>query len=299
MKKITSLFIIGISALAGILFANISALASNSDIINISEIILDNSDPERCDARVGEQGQRSGFPCERFRLARGTVTGIEAFVAEFSFNDGTKIKFLVVNNNNAETVEENGEIFTRYPALMKIVEVPGEESWTENESVTGCRISEDYSQILCVSSNGIYLYEGNAISSTAVNSNSATANSGNVRQYTFNTRSHVNTGVSVNPGDVVTIQASGTIRFGLFAGSGGPRGIIFNPEYNYFIDIPHGQLIGRVKAFGMPEFDGWFSVAEGTRFVVPNQGILEFAVNDNRPSDNAGAFQIEVTIESQ
>ncbi len=78
-------------------------------------------------------------------------------------------------------------------------------------------------------------------------------NAGNSNQYVLNTNSHVNTGVSVNTGDVIKIQASGIIRFGFFTGSGGPRGIIFNPEYNYFIDVPHGQLMVRVRQFGMQD----------------------------------------------
>jgi hypothetical protein len=151
-------------------------------------------------------------------------------------------------------------------------------------------------QTYALTEYGIEPPQANA--SRATNGNSPTNASRGVNRYEFSTNSHVNTGISVNPGDVVSIRGSGTIRFGLFAGSGGPNGITFNPQYNYFVDIPHGQLIGRVKEFGMGDFAGWFSVAGGTEFVVQGQGVLEFAVNDNQPSDNAGSFLIEVTIES-
>lgn len=118
----------------------------------------------------------------------------------------------------------------------------------------------------------------------------------NNNQYVFNTNSHINTGISVNPGDKIKITASGRIVFGFFAGSGGPRGIIFNPDYNYFVDIPHGHLIGRIRLFGMQDLDGWFPVGEGREIVVNKAGVLEFAVNDNKPGDNTGNFRIEVTI---
>jgi hypothetical protein len=114
----------------------------------------------------------------------------------------------------------------------------------------------------------------------------------------FYTNSFVETSISVNPGDKIKVQATGTIRFGLFAGSGGPEGIIFNPDYNYFVNIPHGQLIGRIRQFEMQDFDGWFSIGEGREFVVRKSGILELAVNDNQPVDNAGEFRVEVTINS-
>jgi hypothetical protein len=55
--------------------------------------------------------------------------------------------------------------------------------------------------------------------------------------------------------------------------------------------------MGRVRTFGMAEMAGWFPVGQGREFVVQNQGTLEFAVNDSRPQDNAGQFQIDVVID--
>jgi len=117
------------------------------------------------------------------------------------------------------------------------------------------------------------------------------------KQYVFQTNSHVNTGISVNPGDKISVRASGSIRFGFFAGSGGPEGILFNPDYNYFINVLHGQLMVRVRQFGMQDLDGWVAIGQGWDFVVKAPGVLEFAVNDNQPGDNRGRFQIEVTID--
>jgi hypothetical protein len=116
-------------------------------------------------------------------------------------------------------------------------------------------------------------------------------------QYVFNTNSYVNTNLSVNPGDKIRVEASGTVRFGAFVGSGGPRGIVISPQYNYFTNVPHGQLIGRIKQSGATDLEGWFPIAEGREFVARSPGVLEFAVNDNRPRDNSGSFRIQVTIE--
>jgi len=60
----------------------------------------------------------------------------------------------------------------------------------------------------------------------------------------------------------------------------------------------YGQLMGRIRRFGMPELDGWFPIGEGGELVVKTQGVLEFAVNHNKPGDNSGSFQIEVTVVS-
>ncbi len=114
----------------------------------------------------------------------------------------------------------------------------------------------------------------------------------------FQTNSRITTNLSVEPGDRVEIKASGSIRFGFFAGSGGPRGISFNPNFNYFKEIPHGQLIGRIKQAGMEDWDEWFVIAEGKEFTAQESGILEFAVNDTHPKDNVGKFRIEVIIDS-
>lgn len=141
---------------------------------------------------------------------------------------------------------------------------------------------------------GAYMYED--LKAPVLKQSSQTS-AANGKNYAFQTNSHVNTGISVNPGDKIRVQAGGRIRFGFFAGSGGPKGILFNPEYNYFVDMPHGQLMGRIKQFGAQDLDGWFPIGEGRDFVVRSQGVLEFAVNDNKPGDNAGRFRIDVTID--
>uniref|UniRef100_A0A832H2C6 Uncharacterized protein n=1 Tax=Oscillatoriales cyanobacterium SpSt-402 TaxID=2282168 RepID=A0A832H2C6_9CYAN len=103
--------------------------------------------------------------------------------------------------------------------------------------------------------------------------------------------------MSVNPGDRIKIQASGRVRFGFVAGSGGPKGIAFNPDYNLFFHMAHGQLMTRIRQPGMRALDGWVPVGDGGEMIAKSQGVLEFAVNDSQPGDNVGNFRIEVTID--
>lgn len=109
----------------------------------------------------------------------------------------------------------------------------------------------------------------------------------------FLVNSYVNTGIQVKCGDMVTIRASGRVTFGDFAGSGGPEGIIFNTDYNYFPDLLHGCLIGRLS---MPGSGGWGYVGREYVGKAEQSGVLELDVNDNDPGNNRGAFRVEVTV---
>ncbi len=108
------------------------------------------------------------------------------------------------------------------------------------------------------------------------------------------TNSFVNTGMLVNAGDKLSISATGRITFGWFAGSGGPLGIFFNPDYNYFFNVPHGYLMARVYQPGLRDLDGWLPIGEGAELIARFDGELEFLVNDNNPQDNSGEFCITV-----
>ena len=113
----------------------------------------------------------------------------------------------------------------------------------------------------------------------------------------FGVNGPISTGISIRRGDTIRIKASGTVRFGFWlAGSGGPDGIPFNPAYNYFVDILHGSLLGRVRVPGPNTWEGWFYVGKGTEVTARTPGILEFDVNDNQPEDNVGKFCVEVTV---
>jgi hypothetical protein len=114
----------------------------------------------------------------------------------------------------------------------------------------------------------------------------------------FKTNSSVDTDIPVNRGDRIQFKATGTVLFGIFAGSGSPNGILLpSLEYNYFIDLLHGQLMGRIRQSGMQDLDGWFPIGKGRELVVLAPGVLELAVNDNQTSDNFGKFTIQVKID--
>jgi hypothetical protein len=108
--------------------------------------------------------------------------------------------------------------------------------------------------------------------------------------------------VAVKSGDGIKIKASGSIQFGLFAGSGGPNGIGSERIYNYFRGIPHGRLMARFRHMGMGDWEGWSPIGVGWDEVrevkLSEPGVLEFLVNDNEPDNNIGTFRIEVTIRS-
>lgn len=265
-----------------------------------ASVIVNNANPAGCSLIEDELPQAF---CNTFTLSKisDEALGLDGFRFIFSFDD-VQVTYVAVINDNAQTTEISGKPFTFYPVILKTLERPGSEPETSGESASVCGIASDYSGAVCQTEDSSYLYAGDPISppqNSALSqiSESAGATS-NRQQYTFNTNSHVNTGISVNPGDVVTIQASGTVQFGFFAGSGGPEGIFFNPDYNYFFNLLHGQLMGRVRRFGALEFDDWFPVGESAEIVVQTPGVLEFAVNDNQPGNNAGSFQIDVTVES-
>ncbi len=290
MNRTTSWIIAGISTAIGS-FVAMPAHAST---------LVDNSRPSTCELLKNGELQKT---CNAFRLirARDESIGFDGFKVEFLFDD-VRVTYIAVINGNAVTKETaNGKPLTFYPTMVLTLEPQGGAS--ETSTVDGvCGISPDYSQVICQDSDSTYFYRGeprpaqqNTGTPEAVPSRQTS--SANRNQYAFNTNSHVNTDITVNTGDTITIQASGTIRFGFFAGSGDPRGILFNPAYNYFIGLPHGQLMARVRQFGMQDLDGWFPVGEGTEIVARSSGILKFAVNDNNPGDNAGSFRIEVAVD--
>jgi hypothetical protein len=99
------------------------------------------------------------------------------------------------------------------------------------------------------------------------------------------------TGITVNSGDRVMFQASGTINFGQSAGQtatpdgGGERRAGY-PDPT----VPVGALIGKVGNNGTPFAIGTQRQALG----MPASGRLFLGVNDNERGDNSGAFTVIV-----
>lgn len=277
--------------------------------------IVYNPRPATCKLIENDELQEkcNSFKLTPFRVSEEDSTTLLS--AEFSF-ENSRISYFVASEP-AKTIENNGKTFNVHAMAIRTIKQPNLEP--ETSVADGlCLIASDYSQVVCQISGSSYLYTGNPVrvqdtttatspntttapqNTTATSQNTATApqnTTANSKQYVFNTNSHINTGISINPGDKIRVAVSGTVRFGFFVGSGGPEGIIISPDYNYFFDIPHGQVIGRLRQFGARELDGWLPIGGGRDFVASSQGVLEFAVNDNKPGDNSGAFRIEVTIE--
>ena len=99
-----------------------------------------------------------------------------------------------------------------------------------------------------------------------------------------------NVGIIVNKGDKLSFSASGTIRFGIFAGSGGPGGIDYGTRYNIMNQFNHGALMGQIAN------NGWFLIGNGGTLTSPWHGFLQLAVNDNDTWNNGGAFVVNVTL---
>lgn len=288
MNKRDSLLITSVFILLSIFYVVLPEKAS-------SQVVVDDAKASNCNLIKNERLQKS---CRGFKLirARDEKIRVNGFRIEFLFDD-EKVTFIAIINNNITKREINGKTFTFYPLILQTVEQRGLEPKSfKPEGI--CGISVDNSGVICqLADDSAYIYRGKPVS-VQQNTQVRPERVVNSKKYTFQTNSYTSTGISVNPGDKIKVQASGIIRFGLFTGSGRPRGIAFNPEYNYFIDMAHGQLMGRVKQSGMRELDGWFPIGEAREFVVRTPGVLEFAVNDNKPGDNVGNFKIEVTIDS-
>ncbi len=121
-------------------------------------------------------------------------------------------------------------------------------------------------------------------------------NSASGGRYLFGLNNYIDTGISVQRGDIIELRAGGIIRFGPIAGLGGPEGISFGTLFNRFENLPHGRLIARVTQPNQGGFQGWVSIGSGGRIIAPTPGVLELAVNDNYPDNNTGNFCVDVTI---
>lgn len=100
---------------------------------------------------------------------------------------------------------------------------------------------------------------------------------------------YLNTQISIDRGDRVTITASGTIILGLIAGPGGPEGIDYGTRYNFFDDVKHGAVFGQIGHHQ-------FLIGRGISFISPSTGVLELNLNDSNSIDNVGKFTVEVVV---
>lgn len=102
----------------------------------------------------------------------------------------------------------------------------------------------------------------------------------------------VDAGVDVNSGDRVSFTASGNILVAPGA-SAGVNGTPALKSKQYPVpDAAAGALIGKVGMAGAPFLVGSITLP----IVMPGSGRLMLGVNDDRFSDNSGAFSVTVTV---
>lgn len=105
--------------------------------------------------------------------------------------------------------------------------------------------------------------------------------------------------IYVQRGDVVQIHAEGVMRLGQRVGNSGPGGISAGVlgfsliGYNIFPNWNHGVLVYR---FG--EEDAWkyYDYNSKNEYAAHSAGFIEFNINDRQQGDNAGAYEVTVTI---
>lgn len=185
------------------------------------------------------------FELTRLRYEEGS--SIVILAAKFSFN-GYDVTLLLNDNPSTTVNDPNAGKLHFHGVVVGTIEGPNISSKTIPGEGATCGISESSETVVCKTSNFSLLYIGKSNQSQQ---NSTSDQQGRI----FKTKSYVDTGISLKPGDRITVNVSGTINFGLFTGSSGPEGIWSNTNYNYFTDLPHGHLLGRIYRPGMGEFE--------------------------------------------
>lgn len=100
------------------------------------------------------------------------------------------------------------------------------------------------------------------------------------------------TDIIIKKGEEIDITATGSITYGAWAGSGGPEGINGYTSYNRIQGFRHGCLLARIGDNGE-----WKAVgSKSYRIRADNDGVLQFIVNDNDPSNNSGNFTVDLLI---
>lgn len=130
----------------------------------------------------------------------------------------------------------------------------------------------------------------------------------------FSVKDYIDTGITVNRGDAITIVASGSVVLGLIVGQSGPEGIGPLPTYSRIKALSHGSLVGRIRKPNDYSreytyrdgnqlgniFGEWAYIGNNARIVLSTKdiqsGTLEFSINDNDLGNNAGQYKVEVTV---
>ncbi|HAD97173.1 MAG TPA: hypothetical protein DCG19_07180 [Cryomorphaceae bacterium] len=105
------------------------------------------------------------------------------------------------------------------------------------------------------------------------------------------------TDIHVNPGDVIFIKATGSIKVGPWVGHSGPNGRMSGVGgadlsfYNIIEDMNHAALMCRISGDNTWRFAG-----EELEFYAQSSGFLEFEVNDRDQANNSGAYQVKIIL---
>ncbi|MEM9299641.1 MAG: hypothetical protein AAGA64_14805 [Bacteroidota bacterium] len=99
-------------------------------------------------------------------------------------------------------------------------------------------------------------------------------------------------GILIRKGDIVKFTASGRIRLGAWAGSGGPDGIGGYRSYNIVSNVRHGALVGNIGS----SKESIFLIGEERIIKASKTGSLHFLVNDTDPGNNSGSFDVKIEI---
>jgi hypothetical protein len=108
----------------------------------------------------------------------------------------------------------------------------------------------------------------------------------------------VDTGIDIEPGDIVTFSATGSIWSGVCHwGTTDPNGF-GSPHPNYPLPtVPGYGVIGRVGS------GGYFNIGDGSgvpeSFQGKSGGRLFLRTNDDRPGNGGGSFAVSVTVDRQ
>lgn len=98
------------------------------------------------------------------------------------------------------------------------------------------------------------------------------------------------TDIIIKKGNKINVTAFGNVTYGVWAGSGGPEGIDGYTSYNRIEGFRHGSLLFRIG-------DGaWEAVGKSKFVIAKNNGVLQFIVNDDDPSNNGGSYIVELKL---
>jgi hypothetical protein len=99
------------------------------------------------------------------------------------------------------------------------------------------------------------------------------------------------TDISVREGQLVEIEASGSIKLGVFSVDCYPEGINGFRYNNVEQRFNHGCLIGKIGNDGE-----WFYIGRNKTFTAPVSGVLHLRINDDVEIDNSGHFIVTCSV---